>query len=153
MFSLKSILGLMKPFLGDIEKKLAVAMAEQDKEYGTKNIGWLIRRVKRKKIGKDGIITIEDVCEMSYIDITDYTAIEIDPRQEYALKALFVKDRKSLATLESDVLLIKTKPESIWTQEEKQKVYAFDSFPNGRNISQGIDFIFSSVTSDKEDED
>lgn len=112
---------MMKPFLGDVEKKLAGAMAEQDKEMGTKNIAYLIRRTKRFK---PGTTEIEDVCEMVYVDIEGYTGIDADPKQEYAMKAFFVKDGKPV-----------------------------EGFPLGKNIRQGIDSIFTNVTSNKDDND
>jgi len=107
---MESILKLLQPWLGDVETKLAKAMDEEDKEFGTKNIAYLIRRVKSMNAKGEVVF----VCQMSKIDIEGYTAVQEDPSQEYALKALFVKDKK------------------------------------GKNISQGIDGIFSSVTGDKE---
>ena len=103
---------MMKPFLGDVEKKLALAMCEQDKELGTKNIAYLIRRVKRFKPGST--TETEDVCEMTYVDIEGYTGIATDPRQEHAMKALFIKDGK-----------------------------VEEGYPFGRNIRQGIDGILA----------
>ncbi len=116
MFSIKTILKMMKPFLGDVEKQLATAMEQQDKELGTENIAYLIRRVKNHKG--------ETVCQMAYVDIKGYTAIEEDPKQEYAMKALFVKDKNKT-----------------------------EDFPNGKNSFHGIDGIFTSVTSEKEEDD
>ncbi len=121
------ILKMMKPLLGDIEKKLAKAMGEQDKELGSKNIAYLIRRVKSIDSKGNEI----EVCQMSYIDIEGYTAIEEDPVQEYALKALFIKDKKITSIKNGERII---------------------NYPLGKNITQGIEGIFSSVTSDKEDE-
>lgn len=126
--NIKFILKMMKPFLGDIQKKLAIAMAEQDKEFGSKNVAYLIRRVKARNSKGE----IEDMCQMSYIDIEGYTAIEDDPNQEYAMKALFIKDKK------------------ITSVENGEKTI---SYPHGKNISQGIEGIFYSVTDDKDEED
>lgn len=116
---MQSILKLLAPFLGDVETKLAKAMAEEDKEFGTKNIAYLIRRVKSRN-SKGELV---DVCQMSKIDIEGYTAVEGDTSQEYAMKAFFVKDKNSASAQQ----------------------------PYGKNISQGIEGIFSSVTNEKEE--
>lgn len=126
MFSMESILKLLAPFLGDVETKLAKAMAEEDKEYGTKNIAYLIRRVKSRN-EKGEII---DICQMSKIDIDGYTGVEGDATQEWALKGIFVKDKKVTSITLSDGTVI--------------------AMPYGKNVSQGIEGIFSSVTKDKE---
>lgn len=126
--NLSFLLKMMRPLLGDIEKKLAKAMADQDVEYGTKNMAYLIRRVKSRN-EKGEII---DVCQMSYVDIEGYTAVQEDPTQEHAIKALFVKDKSTTSVTNTDG--------------------SITVYPLGKNFSQGIDGLFKSVTNDKEDE-
>ncbi len=126
---LRFILKMLKPLLGDIEKKLAQAMIEQDAEYGSKNTAFLIRRIKAKN-SKGEII---DTCQMCKVDITDYTAVENDQYQEYSVKALFIKDKNITSGKDGNGNVI--------------------SYPNGKNISEGIEGIFANVTSDKEDDE
>lgn len=126
--NLTFILKMMKPLLGDIEKKIAVAMSQQDKEYEAKNVAYLIRRVKKRN-AKGEII---ETCQMSFIDIDAYTGVEDDPMQEFALKALFIKDKSVTSATGPDGKTIE--------------------YPKGKNISMGIEGIFASATNEKEED-